>query len=91
MAESRMIAGDAYVTKNGTYICPNEEVDIDSLTSFILDNEYRSTGYRKNYDMYTGLVCHDSQAELGKIAAFRQWILAKAAAEQEKFRFRYEQ
>ncbi|MCF2052860.1 hypothetical protein L1K44_29715, partial [Escherichia coli] len=24
-------------------------------------------------------------------AAFRQWILAKAAAEQEKFRFRYEQ
>ena len=37
------------------------------------------------------LVCHDSQAELGKIAAFRQWILAKAAAEQEKFRFRYEQ
>ena len=37
------------------------------------------------------LVCHDSQAELGKIAAFRQWILARAAAEQEKFRFRYEQ
>lgn len=37
------------------------------------------------------LVCHDSQADLGKIAAFRQWILAKAAAEQEKFRFRYEQ
>ena len=37
------------------------------------------------------LVCHDSQAELGKIAAFRQWILAKAASEQEKFRFRYEQ
>ena len=37
------------------------------------------------------LVCHDSQAELGKIAAFRQWILAKAAAEQEKFRIRYEQ
>ncbi|HBV39943.1 LysR family glycine cleavage system transcriptional activator [Erwinia persicina] len=36
------------------------------------------------------LVCHDSQAELGKIAAFRQWILAKAASEQEKFRFRYE-
>ena len=35
------------------------------------------------------LVCHDSQAELGKIAAFRQWILAKAASEQEKFRFRY--
>lgn len=30
-------------------------------------------------------------AELGKIAAFRQWITAKAAAEQEKFRFRYEQ
>ncbi len=30
-------------------------------------------------------------AELGKIAAFRQWILAKAATEQEKFRFRYEQ
>lgn len=26
-----------------------------------------------------------------KIAAFRQWITAKAAAEQEKFRFRYEQ
>ncbi|WP_411751398.1 transcriptional regulator GcvA [Serratia sp. (in: enterobacteria)] len=37
------------------------------------------------------LVCHDSQAELGKIAAFRQWILARAASEQEKFRFRYEQ
>ncbi|MFP1732483.1 transcriptional regulator GcvA [Lonsdalea quercina] len=36
------------------------------------------------------LVCHDSQAELGKIAAFRQWILARAASEQEKFRFRYD-
>ncbi|EEP99347.1 Glycine cleavage system transcriptional activator [Yersinia ruckeri ATCC 29473] len=36
------------------------------------------------------LVCHDSQAELGKIAAFRQWILARAASEQEKLRFRYE-
>ncbi|CAO97782.1 transcriptional regulator GcvA [Erwinia tasmaniensis] len=36
------------------------------------------------------LVCHDSQAELGKIAAFRQWVLAKAASEQEQFRFRYE-
>jgi len=35
------------------------------------------------------LVCNDSQAELGKIAAFRQWILARAASEQEKFRFRY--
>ncbi len=33
------------------------------------------------------LVCHDSQAELGKIAAFRQWILAKAAAEQENSAF----
>jgi len=37
------------------------------------------------------LVCHDSQAELGKIAAFRQWILARAASEQEKLRFRYDQ
>ena len=36
------------------------------------------------------LVCHDSQAELGKIAAFRQWLLARAASEQEKLRFRYE-
>ncbi len=36
------------------------------------------------------LVCHDSQAELGKIAAFRQWILAKAASAQEQVRFRYE-
>lgn len=36
------------------------------------------------------LVCHDSQAELGKIAAFRHWILARAASEQEKFRFRYD-
>ncbi|HCH51563.1 MAG TPA: transcriptional regulator GcvA [Proteus sp.] len=30
------------------------------------------------------LVCQDSQAELGKIAAFRQWILSQAATEQEK-------
>jgi len=37
------------------------------------------------------LVCHDSQAELGKIAAFRRWILAMAASEQEKFHFCYEQ
>ena len=49
-----MIAGDAYVTKQGVYIYPNDEVDIDSLTSFILDNEYRSNKYRKNYDLYTG-------------------------------------
>lgn len=33
------------------------------------------------------LVCHDNQAELGKIAAFRQWILAKAASEQQKWGF----
>ena len=26
------------------------------------------------------LVCHDSQAELGKIAAFRQWIQASSAS-----------
>ncbi|QWA12128.1 transcriptional regulator GcvA [Sodalis ligni] len=35
------------------------------------------------------LVCHDSQAEVGKIAAFRQWIVGRAASEQEKFRVRY--
>ncbi|MDH2898403.1 hypothetical protein, partial [Rahnella variigena] len=28
---------------------------------------------------------------LGKIAAFRQWILARAASEQEKLRFRFDQ
>jgi LysR family glycine cleavage system transcriptional activator len=33
------------------------------------------------------LVCHDNQAELGKIAAFRQWVLAQAAREQEKLGF----
>ncbi|NRN29464.1 transcriptional regulator GcvA [Photorhabdus heterorhabditis] len=33
------------------------------------------------------LVCHDSQAEVGKIAAFRQWVLAQAASEQEKLGF----
>ncbi|WP_213993180.1 transcriptional regulator GcvA [Sodalis sp. dw_96] len=35
------------------------------------------------------LVCHDSHAEVGKIAAFRQWIIGRAASEQEKFRVRY--
>ncbi|NHB97812.1 transcriptional regulator GcvA [Photorhabdus stackebrandtii] len=33
------------------------------------------------------LVCHDNQAEVGKIAAFRQWVLAQAASEQEKLGF----
>ncbi|RXK32793.1 transcriptional regulator GcvA [Arsenophonus endosymbiont of Bemisia tabaci Asia II 3] len=33
------------------------------------------------------LVCHDNQAKLGRIAAFRQWILAKAASEQQKWGF----
>lgn len=33
------------------------------------------------------LVCQENQAELGKIAAFRQWILAQAASEQEKLGF----
>jgi len=28
-------------------------------------------------------VCEESQAELGKIAAFRDWILALVEAEQE--------
>lgn len=36
------------------------------------------------------LVCHESHAEVGKIAAFRHWILNKAASEQDKYRFRYE-
>ncbi|MBD2809631.1 transcriptional regulator GcvA [Xenorhabdus sp. Vera] len=33
------------------------------------------------------LVCHDNQAELGKIAAFRKWILTQAATEQERLGF----
>ena len=33
------------------------------------------------------LVCQESQADLGKIAAFRQWILGQAASEQEKLGF----
>lgn len=37
------------------------------------------------------LVYHDSQAELGKMAVFRRWILAMAASEQEEFHFCYEQ
>ena len=54
MAVNRQIEGDAYVTKEGVYLYPNKEVDVKSLTSFILDNEYRATNYRKNYDLYTG-------------------------------------
>lgn len=33
------------------------------------------------------LVCQENQAEIGKIAAFRQWILSQAASEQEKLGF----
>ncbi|SUC45651.1 Gcv operon activator [Providencia stuartii] len=33
------------------------------------------------------LVCQENQADLGKIAAFRQWILTQAASEQEKLGF----
>ncbi len=33
------------------------------------------------------LVCHDNQAELGKIVAFRKWILTQAATEQERLGF----
>ncbi|PHM72151.1 transcriptional regulator GcvA [Xenorhabdus kozodoii] len=33
------------------------------------------------------LVCHDNQAELGKIAAFRKWILNQAATEQARLGF----
>ncbi|WP_340608991.1 transcriptional regulator GcvA [Xenorhabdus bharatensis] len=33
------------------------------------------------------LVCQDNQAELGKIAAFRKWVLAQAASEQERLGF----
>ncbi|MBD1228827.1 transcriptional regulator GcvA [Xenorhabdus griffiniae] len=33
------------------------------------------------------LVCHDNQAELGKIAAFRKWILTQAATEQARLGF----
>lgn len=35
------------------------------------------------------LVSHDSHAELGKIAAFREWILARANSEREKLHLRY--
>ncbi|MGL4959222.1 MAG: LysR substrate-binding domain-containing protein, partial [Plesiomonas sp.] len=35
------------------------------------------------------VVCHDSQAELGKIAAFRQWMLLRAQQEQETLRSRF--
>ncbi|GAB1439780.1 transcriptional regulator GcvA [Providencia sp.] len=33
------------------------------------------------------LVCQENQADLGKISAFRQWILGQAASEQEKLGF----
>ncbi|MCC8364779.1 MULTISPECIES: transcriptional regulator GcvA [Xenorhabdus] len=33
------------------------------------------------------LVCQDNQAELGKIAAFRKWVLTQAASEQERLGF----
>lgn len=34
------------------------------------------------------VVCHDTQAELGKIAAFRQWMLSRAQQEQDMLRLR---
>ncbi|MCD1125094.1 transcriptional regulator GcvA [Jinshanibacter sp. LJY008] len=37
------------------------------------------------------LVCHESQAELGKIASFREWILALASSEQQSVYLRYEE
>jgi LysR family glycine cleavage system transcriptional activator len=37
------------------------------------------------------LVCHENQAELGKIASFREWVLALAASEQESISLRYDE
>lgn len=31
------------------------------------------------------VVCHESQADVGRIATFRDWMIAKAASEQEEF------
>ncbi|SQI36298.1 Gcv operon activator [Leminorella richardii] len=37
------------------------------------------------------LVCHESQADLGKIASFREWILAVASEEQKSVRLSYDE
>lgn len=52
--DNKLISGDAYVTKEGMYIYPNDEIDRASLQAFIQDNQTRSNRYRKNYQLYTG-------------------------------------
>lgn len=52
--DNKLISGDAYVTKEGMYIYPNDKLDADSLRAFVQDNQARSTKYQKNYDLYTG-------------------------------------
>lgn len=54
MENNQMLNSNAYVTKNGTYLSINDELDSSTLKAFINDNQSKLTQYRDNYRLYTG-------------------------------------
>lgn len=54
MDDNRMLTSNAYVTKEGMYITPEEDIDSDTLRAFINDNQAKTSQLQKYYRLYTG-------------------------------------
>lgn len=54
MDDNRMLTSNAYVTKEGMYITPEENIDSDTLRAFINDNQAKTSQLQKYYRLYTG-------------------------------------
>lgn len=54
MDDNRMLASNAYVTKEGMYITPEQDIDSDTLRAFINDNQAKASQLQKYYRLYTG-------------------------------------
>lgn len=54
MDDNRMLTSNAYVTKEGMYITPEENIDSDTLRAFINDNQSKTSQLQKYYRLYTG-------------------------------------
>lgn len=54
MDDNRMLTSNAYVTKEGMYITPEENIDSDTLRAFINDNQAKVSQLQKYYRLYIG-------------------------------------
>lgn len=54
MDSNQMLSNNAYVTKEGMYITPVDNIGPDTLRAFINDNQVKANKLQKDYRLYTG-------------------------------------